>query len=168
MTSGLKSVGTLAAIIGLMAGVSAVSAHHSGTMFDPARTETITGTITGTIKKLRWVNPHVSLLVFGTTKEGEEQSEWLLDQPQRARSSGMDADQLQGRRPGGSQYASAARRRGARRLAAEHQVAGNRQDLYDQSSRAGEFEFGLSDFPSPLSKGLGRAGILRDLAYGRF
>ena len=79
MTSGLKSVGTLAAIIGLMAGVSAVSAHHSGTMFDPARTETITGTITGTIKKLRWVNPHVSLLVFGTTKEGEEQSEWLLE-----------------------------------------------------------------------------------------
>jgi Family of unknown function (DUF6152) len=75
MTSGLKSVGTIAAVVGLMAGISAVSAHHSGTMFDPARTESVTGTV----KELRWVNPHVSLLVFDTLKEGEEPSEWLLE-----------------------------------------------------------------------------------------
>jgi hypothetical protein len=68
-------VTTFAAVIGLMASIDAVAAHHSGTMFDPSRTETVTGTV----KELRWVNPHVSLLVFGTIKEDEEPSEWLLE-----------------------------------------------------------------------------------------
>jgi hypothetical protein len=58
-----------------MLGIQAVSAHHSATMFDSARIETVTGTV----KELRWVNPHVSLLVFGTVKEGDEPSEWLLE-----------------------------------------------------------------------------------------
>jgi hypothetical protein len=71
----LKSVGTISAVIGLMVGIQAVSAHHSGTMFDPARIETVTGTV----KEVRWVNPHVSLTVFGTIKEREEPSEWLLE-----------------------------------------------------------------------------------------
>ena len=39
----------------LMAGVGSVTAHHSGTMFDGSKTETVTGTV----KELRWVNPHV-------------------------------------------------------------------------------------------------------------
>jgi hypothetical protein len=68
-------VTTFAAVIGLMASIDAVAAHHSGTMFDPSRTETVTGTV----KELRWVNPHVSLLVIGTIKNGDEPSEWLLE-----------------------------------------------------------------------------------------
>jgi hypothetical protein len=75
MTSLLRSIGPLAVVIGLAAGIRAVSAHHSGTMFDPVRIETVTGTV----KEVRWVNPHVSLLVFGTIKDGEEPSEWLLE-----------------------------------------------------------------------------------------
>lgn len=68
-------VTTLSTVIGLMAGIHTVAAHHSGTMFDPSRTETVTGTV----KELRWVNPHVSLLVIGTIKDGDEPSEWLLE-----------------------------------------------------------------------------------------
>jgi hypothetical protein len=75
MTSMLRSIGAISVVIGLTAGIQVVSAHHSGTMFDPVRTETVTGTV----KEVRWVNPHVSLLVFGTIKEGEEPSEWLLE-----------------------------------------------------------------------------------------
>ena len=71
----IKSASAIAAIMILMAGVGNVSAHHSGTMFDGSKTETITGTV----KELRWVNPHVSLLVFGTVKAGDEPTEWLLE-----------------------------------------------------------------------------------------
>jgi hypothetical protein len=75
MTSKSRSIGPISVVIGLMAGIQVVSAHHSGTMFDPVRIETVTGTV----KEVRWVNPHVSLLVFGTIKDGEEPSEWLLE-----------------------------------------------------------------------------------------
>jgi hypothetical protein len=51
------SIATLSIAIGLMASIHAVAAHHSGTMFDPARTETVTGTV----------------------KDGDEPSEWLLE-----------------------------------------------------------------------------------------
>jgi hypothetical protein len=75
MTSMLRSIGAISVVIGLTAGLQVVSAHHSGTMFDPVRIETVTGTV----KEVRWVNPHLSLLVFGTIKEDEEPSEWLLE-----------------------------------------------------------------------------------------
>jgi hypothetical protein len=71
----LKSVGAIAAAVGLMAGIHAAAAHHSGTMFDRSRSEAITGTV----KELRWVNPHVSILVYGAIKEGDEPTEWLLE-----------------------------------------------------------------------------------------
>ena len=49
-------------------GVSSVAAHHSATMFDHSKTMTIKGTVV----ELRWTNPHVSLLVNGAPKDGEE------------------------------------------------------------------------------------------------
>jgi hypothetical protein len=36
-------------------------------------------TLEGTVKELRWVNPHVSLEVFGTTPENSEPTDWLLE-----------------------------------------------------------------------------------------
>jgi hypothetical protein len=74
-TPAIKSASTLAAIMILMADVGSVSAHHSGSMFDGSKTEIVTGTV----KELRWVNPHVSVLVFGTVATGDEPTEWLLE-----------------------------------------------------------------------------------------
>ncbi|MBV8746257.1 MAG: hypothetical protein JO134_14565 [Xanthobacteraceae bacterium] len=36
-------------------------------------------TIKGTVVELRWTNPHVSLLVKGTSKDGEEPTLWLME-----------------------------------------------------------------------------------------
>jgi len=62
-------------LLALGAGTRLAVAHHSTTMFDHARTMTIKGTVV----ELRWVNPHVSLLVKGIVGEGKEQEEWLME-----------------------------------------------------------------------------------------
>ncbi len=61
----------------MVAGMSMTpaSAHHSTTMFDHAKTVTIKGTVV----ELRWVNPHVSLLVKGTLEGEVNSEEWLLE-----------------------------------------------------------------------------------------
>ena len=71
----LKLALALAALGGVAAGLSSVAAHHSTTMFDHAKTMTINGEVV----ELRWVNPHVSLSVNGTIKEGEEPALWVLE-----------------------------------------------------------------------------------------
>jgi Family of unknown function (DUF6152) len=70
-----QALAILSAVLVLAAGVHPVAAHHSTTMFDHSKTLTITGVVV----ELRWTNPHVSLLVNGTVKEGEEPSLWLLE-----------------------------------------------------------------------------------------
>ena len=75
MKQTLKSAIGIAAFCGLAVGVTSVAAHHSTTMFDHSKTMTINGVVV----ELRWVNPHVSLSVNGTIKEGEEPSVWLLE-----------------------------------------------------------------------------------------
>ena len=71
----VRAAGAIFALFGLAAGVPSVSAHHSASMYD----ETRTTTINGTVKELRWVNPHVSLLIYGIAKEDGEPAEWLLE-----------------------------------------------------------------------------------------
>jgi Family of unknown function (DUF6152) len=71
----VKPAVALAVVCGLAAGISSVAAHHSATMFDHAKSLTINGTVV----ELRWVNPHVSLSINGTIKEGEEPAVWLLE-----------------------------------------------------------------------------------------
>ncbi len=71
----VKIAGAIAAVCALAAGVHSVAAHHSATMFDHSKTVVIKGTVV----ELRWVNPHVSLSVNGTTKESEEPAVWLLE-----------------------------------------------------------------------------------------
>src|SRR6195256_4902623 len=57
------------------AGISVAAAHHSTTMFDHSKTLTLKGVVI----ELRWTNPHVTLLVNGTVKDGDQPSEWLLE-----------------------------------------------------------------------------------------
>ena len=55
--------------------LTSVAAHHSTTMFDHSKTLTINGFV----EELRWVNPHVSLSVNGTLKDGEEPALWVME-----------------------------------------------------------------------------------------
>jgi hypothetical protein len=71
----LRTAGVLSAVFGLVAGMSTVAAHHSATMFDHTKSMTLNGTVV----ELRWVNPHVSLSVNGTIKEGDEPALWVLE-----------------------------------------------------------------------------------------
>src|SRR5260370_16354693 len=65
----------IVAAFALAVGVRSVVAHHSTTMFDHSKTLTLTGTVV----EVHWVNPHVSLLVSGTVKDGDKPSDWLLE-----------------------------------------------------------------------------------------
>jgi Family of unknown function (DUF6152) len=69
---------------GMVAALMAIApgaAHHSGSMFDPARTVTLVGVV----KEVRWTNPHVTLMVNGKssengkTGENDEDADWLLE-----------------------------------------------------------------------------------------
>ena len=71
----IKSAGAIAAVCGLAAGISSVAAHHSTTMFDHSKTLTIKGTVV----ELRWVNPHVSLSVNGTSMRGRSRPIWVME-----------------------------------------------------------------------------------------
>lgn len=64
----------LSAAIGLVVSQS-VLAHHSTTMFDHSQSVTITGTV----KEVQWTNPHTAIFVFGTIKEGDEPTMWLME-----------------------------------------------------------------------------------------
>ena len=71
----IKSIGAMAAIVMLIAGVTRVAAHHSGTMFDLSKTATVKGSVV----ELRWVNPHVTLTLNGSSSAGEAPGEWLIE-----------------------------------------------------------------------------------------
>jgi hypothetical protein len=73
----IKLLGAAIVAAGLAGGIATVSAHHSTTMFDHAKTMSITGAVV----ELRWVNPHVSLSVDGVVKEreAEGQNVWVME-----------------------------------------------------------------------------------------
>ena len=72
----LAMIGALAIALGLISNASLVVAHHSGTMYDRSKTMTIRGTVL----ELRWVNPHVSVLIKGIADGGKtEAEEWLME-----------------------------------------------------------------------------------------
>jgi Family of unknown function (DUF6152) len=70
----MRSIGAVAALALLAAGVSQVAAHHSASMFDFSRTMTMRGSVV----ELRWVNPHVTLTVNGSVG-AEPPGEWLME-----------------------------------------------------------------------------------------
>jgi Family of unknown function (DUF6152) len=63
------------ALFGLLIGIGLAGAHHSTTMFDHSKTLTIRGVAV----ELRWVNPHVSLLVKGIVDGNADEEEWLME-----------------------------------------------------------------------------------------
>ena len=71
----VKSIGVVAVLAAVAAGVSQSAAHHSASMFDVSQT----GILKGKVVDLRWVNPHVALSVRGTLRSGEAPSEWLIE-----------------------------------------------------------------------------------------
>jgi hypothetical protein len=74
-TRALAAVAAVGALFGLAIGVQLAAAHHSTTMFDHSKTLTIRGIA----MELRWVNPHVSLLVKGIVDGNNEEEEWLME-----------------------------------------------------------------------------------------
>ena len=77
MTSNLKKLSALSVCLGLglMTATYPVAAHHSTTMFDHAQSLAISGTV----KEVQWTNPHVAIFVFGTIKDGDAPTLWLLE-----------------------------------------------------------------------------------------
>ncbi len=75
MTRYMPVAGALAMALILTCAPSFVAAHHSTTMFDYTKTQTIKGQVV----ELRWVNPHVSLLVKGVVDGGNTEEEWLME-----------------------------------------------------------------------------------------
>jgi hypothetical protein len=71
----MKSIGVLAVLAVVAAGISQVAAHHSASMFDVLRSEVLKGKLV----ELRWANPHVTLTVKGTLKSGEAPADWLIE-----------------------------------------------------------------------------------------
>jgi hypothetical protein len=71
----LATAASICALIAVAIGTQFAAAHHSATMFDHAKTMTIRGTAL----ELRWVNPHVSLLVKGVVDGNNEEEEWLME-----------------------------------------------------------------------------------------
>ena len=71
----VKSIGVFAILAAAAAGISQVAAHHSTSMFDMQQMEVVKGKVV----QLRWVNPHVTLIVRGARKSGEAPVEWLME-----------------------------------------------------------------------------------------
>src|SRR5260370_22789054 len=71
----LKGVISRCAVLGLAAAAYPVAAHHSTTMFDHAKSVRIAGVV----KEVHWTNPHVAIFVFGTARDGEEPTMWLME-----------------------------------------------------------------------------------------
>jgi hypothetical protein len=53
----------------------AAQAHHSFAMFDASNKLTLSGTV----KELQWVNPHVTLLVYAVPSTGEDPELWTVE-----------------------------------------------------------------------------------------
>ena len=75
MRNFLRLRGGILVAAALLLGMPEVNAHHSASMFDFSRSLTLDGTV----KELRWVNPHVSVLVYGTTEVNAAPTDWLLE-----------------------------------------------------------------------------------------
>jgi hypothetical protein len=71
----LKSIGAFAILAIAASGISQVVAHHSASMFDSTKFQTLKGKLV----ELRWVNPHVTLTVNGSLSADEAPAEWLME-----------------------------------------------------------------------------------------
>ena len=65
----------IAAGLTLAAAATGAMAHHSGSMFDPSKTETVQGTV----RAFNWTNPHVTVEVMAEPEAGKASQLWTLE-----------------------------------------------------------------------------------------
>lgn len=75
MKARLVGVGAVAVVLGLAATAYPVAAHHSTTIFDRDKTLPISGTV----KELRWANPHVAIVIENTDSKGAAAGLWVVE-----------------------------------------------------------------------------------------
>jgi hypothetical protein len=75
MKSMFRKAVVVSATAGLAMAVLPVSAHHTASIFEQAKTVQLTGTVT----EVRWTNPHVNIIVNATLKPGGTLTPWLLE-----------------------------------------------------------------------------------------
>ena len=71
----LKSIGAFAILAIVGGGISQVAAHHSASMFDFTKSQTLKGKVV----EMRWVNPHVTITVTGSPSADEAPADWLIE-----------------------------------------------------------------------------------------
>jgi hypothetical protein len=71
----LKSIGAFAVLAMMAGGISQVAAHHSASMFDFTKSLTLKGKVA----EMRWVNPHVTITITGSTNPDEAPGDWLIE-----------------------------------------------------------------------------------------
>jgi uncharacterized protein DUF6152 len=71
----LKSIGAFAVLAMMAGGISQSSAHHSASMFDSTKSLTLKGKVV----EMRWVNPHVTITINGSTNADEAPGDWLIE-----------------------------------------------------------------------------------------
>ena len=81
MRPSIIPLAALGALLTMVPVMQFADAHHSTTMFDHNKPMSIKGSVV----ELRWVNPHVTLLVKGVVTEGrdgkpgDKEEEWLME-----------------------------------------------------------------------------------------
>jgi ABC-type glycerol-3-phosphate transport system substrate-binding protein len=71
----MKRSKAIAAGLALAAAATQAHAHHSGSMFDPSKTETVQGVV----RAFNWTNPHVNVEVMAEPEAGKEAQLWTLE-----------------------------------------------------------------------------------------
>ena len=71
----MKSIGAFALFAFAATGITQVAAHHSAAMFDFTKSQTLKGKVV----EMRWVNPHVTLTITGSTSADEAPGDWLIE-----------------------------------------------------------------------------------------
>lgn len=71
----MKWIGVFAVLAVIAGGLSQSAAHHSASMFDFSKKQTLKGKVV----EMRWVNPHVTITLTASAGEGDAPAEWLME-----------------------------------------------------------------------------------------
>jgi hypothetical protein len=84
MRTSLAKVVSRFALFGLAVFACPVSAHHATSMFDDEKVVPLVGTV----KEVHWANPHVSIVVENTGRQGTAAGLWVIELTSPARLTG--------------------------------------------------------------------------------
>jgi hypothetical protein len=71
----MKRFQVIAVALALAAAATQADAHHSGSMFDPSKTQIVQGVV----RAFNWTNPHVNLEVMAEPEAGKASQLWTLE-----------------------------------------------------------------------------------------